>query len=256
MAEQFEQENQEELELSHSPAAVITLIALALLFLGAIAFFGYQTWQFVNWLLPEDSLLMKVLAVINFDVFSYVWLAVGLFLARWTQPLTRTLAVIAGIVTFLLSLGCSVIQIMIASAERFGTNTNMDLVYTAYAFIIVALVWNISTLLGILHIQWPYISGYHPPKKPKNKKGLFGLGKKAVPAPQPKEATYAQVGTSVQPTAQEQSTQQERVFTLDELKVALEQAYERGHQDAKKVSSPLTQPQMETGSQAGNNGSH
>lgn len=181
-----EYEGQEEqLDLKSSPAAIVTLIALALLFLGAVIFFGFQTWGFVNWLFPDDGLMMKILAVVNFDLFSYVWLSVGLFLARWIQPMSRTLAVIAGVVTFLLSLGCSIIQIMIGNAERFGTNTNMDFVYTADAFIIVALVWNICTLLGLIHIQWPYISGYNPPKKPQGKgRGWFGKKQTSTPVQQ------------------------------------------------------------------------
>src|SRR5579863_9166280 len=41
--------------------------------------FGWQTWQFVNFLFPDDQLLMKVLTFISFDFMALVWAVVHTF---------------------------------------------------------------------------------------------------------------------------------------------------------------------------------
>jgi hypothetical protein len=141
------------------PAAIGVIIALSVAGTGAVILFGWQTWEFVNWLLPTDSLLMKILAVVNFDVFSYIWLATGLFLGRHIEKVSKDMTFIAGIVTLLLSLACSVIQMTIQRDERFLTNIDPNQVDLAYGMIIIALIWNIITILILLHVEWPFISG-------------------------------------------------------------------------------------------------
>ena len=203
------QEQQEREPLS--TPAILTIIVLCLLGLGAIVLFGWQTWEFVDWLLPSERLLMKILAVLNFDGFSYVWLAAGLFLARILQSTTRSFTLIAGIVDFVLSLACTVIQMTLQSAERFFIHIDPNVVYLAYAVIVIALVINITTLMAIVHIELPILLGLPP--KPKKRRRFF---------------------------AQAQTTAQERTFSSAEVQAMLE-AVKSGQKAVGPDTSPLAE---------------
>ena len=230
-----------------STMAILTLIILAILAAGAIGLFAYQTWEFVNWLFPVENLLMKILAVVNFDIFSYVWLMVGLFLAPLLHPTSKSLAFIVGIVTFILSLACSVIQMMLAQSERFLTAIDPKIIYFAYALVILALVINIVTVLTLLHIQWPYISG---------EKSLDDLLHKRnpgfeEPTPEEERTRTAIISQMQQPTRSELAQASTNVLDEDEIeRRVMSRVNDMLTRERERNTSPL--PPAPTANQNGN----
>lgn len=133
----------------------VILIVLAALGLGTAVLFGYQTWELVNWVLPQEAMLMKILAVLAFDGFSYLWLAASRFLKYQLRPGAKGWCQVTGVIDLVLSLICSIIQMNIAEAERYVYQIDIHLVYLANIIIVAAVVLNLVTLLAVVHIQFP-----------------------------------------------------------------------------------------------------
>lgn len=135
------------------------ILAFAVLFTAAIFVFAWQTWEFVNFLLPSENWLMKYLAVGNFDIMSLVWMLGELVLFHWLTDASRVTMGLAGGIDFFLSTCATVIQLTVISSLRFGTPINPVLIYVAYGIIAFALVVNLISFIIVIRSQWPYIIG-------------------------------------------------------------------------------------------------
>lgn len=135
------------------------ILAFAVLFTAAVFVFAWQTWEFVNFLLPQENWLMKYLAVGNFDVMSLVWMLGELILMRWLTHASRVTMSLAGGIDFFLSTCATIIQLTIISSLRFDTAISPVLIYVAYGIIAFALVVNLISFVIVIRSQWPYIIG-------------------------------------------------------------------------------------------------
>jgi hypothetical protein len=137
------------------------IIVLSLLFTCAVGLFAWQTWEFVNFLIPQENWLMKYLAVANFDVMSLVWLLGELILRPWLDHNTKVTMGIAGGIDFLLSTAATVIQLTVVASLRFTATTDINpiLIYIAYGVIALTLVVNIIAFIIVIRVEWPYIIG-------------------------------------------------------------------------------------------------
>lgn len=137
----------------------LAVLILILLGLCALGLFAYQTWEFVSWLFPSESFGYRILALVNFDVFSTVWLCLHLFV--YLQPGAKKASQIAGTIDLILSLVCTVIELMRqASQQLIGMyNPDPNMIASGMAIVVIALLVNFLSLLAVLYSQWPVISG-------------------------------------------------------------------------------------------------
>jgi len=218
------------------------ILVLAALFVSAVALFAWQTWEFVNFLLPQENWLMKYLAVANFDVMSLIWLLGELILRPWLTHETKTTMSIAGGIDFLLSTLATVIQLTVVASLRFSSDINPILIYVAYGVIAFALVVNIISFIIVIRIQWPYIIGDKVLLQPGPHGGIH------QPAPAMQHQSFAQTAPVAPPVTVMPVSEQ--VITKDQLKAALSQAYDEGFKRAQsipKASAPLSTPASQPG---------
>lgn len=123
------------------------------IYLGLLILFGYQTWQFVDWLFPSDQMLMKLLTVLCFDVMALFWACVDLFY-RFASRSAHTLVRWAWAISFILSLLASVFYLVIESMFRFQIPLNQQTVDIGYGITIGALTLNILFLTFWLYLEW------------------------------------------------------------------------------------------------------
>ena len=192
----------------------LLILILAALFVSAVALFAWQTWEFVNFLLPQENWLMKYLAVANFDVMSLFWLMGELILRPWLEHNTKVTMAIAGGIDFALSTLATVIQLTVVASLRFASSINPILIYVAYGVIAFALVVNIISFIIVIRIQWKYIVG----------------DEQVTPSPQRggnQQASFAQIAHVTPPVTvtpeQPAFSQSEEVARLQRLKEAAEQ---------------------------------
>jgi hypothetical protein len=167
----------------------IVIILMGVLFATAVGLFAWQTWEFVNFLLPTENWLMKYLAVANFDVMSITWFMAELFLRKYLTNGAKTAMIIAGGNDFVLSTIATVIQLTIVASLRFDTAINPVAVYVAYGTIVLALVVNIITFIIVIKSQWPFIIGekvYSPIQPQANK--IYSPNQQQANKPSPPQA--------------------------------------------------------------------
>jgi len=136
----------------HRPANVIITVVKYLIYIGLLVLFGWQTWQFVSFLFPDDQLLMKVLTLISFDVMALFWACADLYYAfasRGAKTWVRT----AWILTFFISLLASILYLVIQSMFRFQLTVSIAFVDTGYAISIVTLTFNIVALMMYIYLE-------------------------------------------------------------------------------------------------------
>lgn len=148
----------------------------SVIYLGLLILFGYQTWQFVDWLFPSDQILMKLLTVLCFDVMALFWACTDLFY-RFKSRGAHTLVLWAWAVSFLLSLLASIFYLVIESMFRFQIALNEQTVDIGYGITIGALTLNILFLTFWLYLEW---SERHP-----HRNEYDDEDEKPVPAAQP-----------------------------------------------------------------------
>ncbi len=112
--------------------------------------FAWQTWEFVNWLFPDDELIFRILTFICFDVMALVWGLTDLTY-RFTDYAARTIVRWGWIVTFILSLVASILYLVIQGFFRFHLSISVDMLNIGYGVSIVALVYNILILTAFLY---------------------------------------------------------------------------------------------------------
>ena len=131
----------------------IPLLIAGLVIYGALLLlFGWQTWQFVNWLFPDDQLLAKLLTMLSFDVLAAFWAVVHTFF-RFKSRGAKHWVQIAWAVTFILSLVASVLYLVIQFFFRFQIGVSPAMVNFGYAVSIIALVFNILALMSWLILE-------------------------------------------------------------------------------------------------------
>jgi hypothetical protein len=160
----------------HLPArAWIMIILMSVLATSAIVVFAWQTWEFVNWLLPSEQWLIKMLAVANFDIMSLVWILADLFLPL--EPNAKVTAAIAGGIDFFFSTVATVLELTVVAAIRFNQDIWPPYIYIAYAVIALTLVVNLVSFILVIRIQWPHIISNEnlTPAQPKNEPSGLAL---------------------------------------------------------------------------------
>ncbi len=128
------------------------------IYVGLLILFGFQTWQFVDWLFPNDQMLMKLLTVLCFDVMALFWACADLFY-RFASKSARTLVRWAWAISFILSLLASIFYLVIESMFRFQVTITQTTVNIGYGVTIFALTLNILFLTFWLYLEW---SARHP----------------------------------------------------------------------------------------------
>ena len=110
----------EELKESN-PIMMIIITGLALIGVGLMA---SQTWLFIDYLMPKDAIVMKVLTLCMFDVAALAWTVINVFY----DPPTRgfDLAVKSGMtVDFILATITTVFYCIIAYVLRFSIHFDL-----------------------------------------------------------------------------------------------------------------------------------
>lgn len=174
---------------THTGNPVLFLIGSAI-YVGLLILFGWQTWQFVDWLFPGDQLMMKLLTVLCFDVMALFWACADLFY-RFATKGARTLVRSAWAVSFIFSLLASIFYLVIESMFRFQVTITPATVNIGYGITIFALTLNILFLTFWIYLEWsarhPHQDDYldaQPPVLPSQDTALAQPGHvQVIPAP-------------------------------------------------------------------------
>src|SRR5579859_8087059 len=103
-----------------------TIIAGAI-YVGLLIYFGWQTWEFVTWLFPQDQLAMKCLSLLSFDIMAFLWACIDLFDRKKNEP-HKPMVLWAWGISFALSLLASVLYLVIANMLRFNVPMNTGVI--------------------------------------------------------------------------------------------------------------------------------
>lgn len=122
------------------------------IYTAMLILFGWQTWQFVNWLFPDDQLLAKILTMTSFDILAAFWAVVHTFY-RFASRGAKIWVQIAWALTFVLSLVASVLYLVIQFYFRFNLAVSPAMINIGYAVSILALVFNILSLMAWLILE-------------------------------------------------------------------------------------------------------
>jgi hypothetical protein len=125
----------------------------AIIYGALLLLFGWQTWQFITWLFPEDQLLARILTLISFDVMAAVW-AIDHTFYRFKSRGAWWWVGIAWVITFVLSLVASILYLVVQFYFRFHLGVDQGMVNTGYGVSIFALVFNILALMFFLVLEW------------------------------------------------------------------------------------------------------
>jgi hypothetical protein len=134
----------------HSNIGLFIVIALAYILL--LGLFGWQTWEFVNFLFPDDQLLMKLLTVFSFDVMALIFGCAHLFY-RFAHPNAKAAVIWGWSITNLLSLAATIIYMVIQSMFRFHITISTNVVNIGYGITIAALVFDIGMIAVFLYSE-------------------------------------------------------------------------------------------------------
>jgi hypothetical protein len=139
------------------------MIIIVAFLLGAIGLMASQTWLFVDWLMPSDSIVMKILTVIFFDVSAFMWACTDLFYPPATHG--TELTVKSGMVMDLvLSILTTIFYFVIAYILKFSVHfPTSNLIIAMDIAVIFATVFNAVLLMVFFSIEWRF---YHPIIRP------------------------------------------------------------------------------------------
>jgi hypothetical protein len=247
-----------QVQRKHSNIGLFVVISLA--YIALLLLFGWQTWQFVNFLFPDDQLLMKLLTVFSFDVMALIWGCAHIFYS-FAHPYAKNAVAWGWGVTNVLSLVATILYMVIQSMFRFHVTITTDVVNFGYGVTIAALVFNIGMIATFLYMEiatrfpnddeFEYVD--EPKKKPQQTSTPVQLAQTAQPPAQP-----AAKPTKDQEEAIRQHEREMIAFRAEQeakRQKELEEAYAKGKKDA-EAQSPLQQPQLDTkqASHEGTNG--
>lgn len=143
---------------NHRPANVIVTVLVYLVYIGLLILFGFQTWQFINFLFPDDQLTMKVLTIISFDIMALLWGVADLYYAFASKG-AKTAVRAAWVITFILSLVASILYLAIQSLFRFHVDVSQTMINWGYIVSLFALTFNIIILMLFIYLEY---SARHP----------------------------------------------------------------------------------------------
>ncbi len=194
------------------------------IYIGLLILFGFQTWQFVDWLFPNDQLLMKILTVLCFDVMALFWACADLFY-RFASRGARSLVRWAWAISFLLSLLASIFYLVIESMFRFQVTITQTTVNIGYGVTIFALTLNILFLTFWLYLEWaarhPYQDEYEDAAPP----AQYARNAE-IDAAIANDELLDTRGMKLPPLSR--PAQQEHTFTEAQLRAAMSKAYDEG----------------------------
>ncbi len=133
---------------------------LPIIYVGAIVYFAYQTWELVDHLFPSENLPMKIGTVLTFDFMAAIWMCVKMF-ARFRVWANYGLAKGMWRATFALATGASAIQMYLSAVAFTYATVDVRIIYIAYAMVVVAAVVNIVAVGHFLNTEW---DAAHPRK--------------------------------------------------------------------------------------------
>src|SRR5947209_10786383 len=105
-----------QVQRKHSNVGLFTILVLA--YIGLLILFAWQTWGLVNFLFPDDQLLMKLLTLFSFDIMAFIWGCVHMFY-RFAHPTSKAAVKWGWGITNLLSLIATVLYMVIQNMFRF-----------------------------------------------------------------------------------------------------------------------------------------
>lgn len=128
------------------------------LYVGFVILFGWQTYSFLDWLLPGDQWIMKALGVFSLDGMALVWCCLSMwysFSSRGAKLLVNS----AWCVTFILALLASVEFMNVEFVQRFNFTVQPWMITTGDAVSLFALTLN---LLCIVFFVRQEFESLHP----------------------------------------------------------------------------------------------
>jgi len=141
------------MQTEYKPANASIVVIIGILYIALLLLFGWQTWEFVNFLFPADQLLMKIFTIISFDVMALLWACTDLFYSFSSQS-AKVLVKWAWGVTFVLSLVASILYLVIESMFRFNIVVDNSLINVGYGITIFALTFNIVCMMFFLYMEY------------------------------------------------------------------------------------------------------
>ena len=130
----------------------ILLIGVSV-YLSLLILFAWQTWQFIDWLFPQDDLGWKIITVSAFDGMAFLWGIAHSFYSYHSRGAKQY--VTAGwFVTFLVSLIASILSMILHSYFRFHVAVDPSFVGLGYGVAIFAVTYNILTCMAWLLLEW------------------------------------------------------------------------------------------------------
>lgn len=119
---------------------------------------AWQTWGFIDWLLPNSAWLMKGLVLVNFDIAAFIFFCIRNFFGKITKGgyvLASWGAALDGLLSFLTTVFWFVIQYIL----KYDVSFQDGLVTTMYVVAILAFVLNALFAYFFVEIEWRF---YHP----------------------------------------------------------------------------------------------
>ncbi len=139
-----------QVQRKHSNVGLFTILALA--YIGLLILFAWQTWGLVNFLFPDDQLLMKMLTLFSFDIMAFLWGCAHMFY-RFAHPTSKAAVKWGWGITNLLSLIATVLYMVIQNMFRLRILIDNNLVSLGDGITIAALVFNIGILTVFLYYE-------------------------------------------------------------------------------------------------------
>lgn len=133
----------------------VIMTVFMLIFVGTMA---YQTWAFVDWLMPKDALVMKLLTLLTFDIAATIWTAVDVFYPYATRG-SMYAARSAMVIDYGLAVITTAFYFTLAYIFRFHIGFADVLVIAMYVIAIFSTVLNAILTIVFWSIEW---GAYHP----------------------------------------------------------------------------------------------
>lgn len=131
---------------------------ISFLYLGILLYFGFQTYYFVNWLFPQDNLLVKIATIVTFDGMAFVW-SVACTFYRFHSKNARWWVTVGWFGTFLLSCGATICYYTVENLFRFKLEPSQDMITWGYVLTLLAVLFNILVFVRYFQLEWSHM---HP----------------------------------------------------------------------------------------------
>jgi hypothetical protein len=119
---------------------------------------AWQTWGFIDWLLPGNAWLMKILVLSMFDIAAFIWFCLRNFYGKITRGaygLATWGSILDGILSGLTTVFWFVIQYIL----KFNVAFQDGLITAMYIVGIIAFIGNALFAYLFVEFEWRF---YHP----------------------------------------------------------------------------------------------